>query len=333
MRGYHKAGKLAAILAVLMITSAAGSVAPVGAATSRVVSAAGDIACDPASGYFKGGAGTGEYCRQYATSQLLDGSNAILALGDTQYEHSTLSNFRASYAMSWGRDQYKDRTHPAIGNHEYAAGLDCGPVSCRGPNGERPDPSGYWNYFGGRADGRLRGHDGPEGKGYYSFNVGDWHLIALNSMCWSVGGCGEGSPQERWLKNDLEQYRDKKCVLAYWHHPRFSSGQGPNYPYYVQWWKHLDEADAELVLVGHDHVYERFGRQDAWGNRDATAPMEFMVGTGGKNLGRFTSVEDNSKRRIREHGVLRLRLASNSFRWKFVGIDRRTLDSGDANCR
>ncbi len=240
-----------------------------------MVAAAGDIACDPDSAYFNRGFGRGEYCRQRDTSRLLSGAAAVLALGDTQYEHSSLSNIRASYDRSWGK--YKSRTRPAIGNHEYAAGLRCSPTRCPTNRGA----AGYFDYFGARA--------GPRGRAYHSYNVGKWHVVVLNSMCWAAGGCGKGSPQERWLRSDLAKNGSKKCVLAYWHHPPFSSGQSRGYTYYRAFWRALHEARADIVLAGHDHVYERFARQSATGSASSTGPVQFMVGTGGKNLGKFVT--------------------------------------------
>jgi hypothetical protein len=163
------------------------------------IAAAGDIACDPASSLFNGGQGSGLSCRQLATSDLLVGAGyaAVLLLGDIQYEDGAYSKFLASYDPSWGR--VKSITKPAPGNHEYQSG----------------SPAGYFQYFGAAA--------GDPAKGYYSYDLGGWHFVALNSNCSAVGGCGEGSPQELWLRDDLRDH-PAACTLAYWHHPRFSSG-------------------------------------------------------------------------------------------------------------
>jgi hypothetical protein len=189
---------------------------PTGPEVVTVV-AVGDIACDPASSSFNGGEGTGTECEMGATSDLalrLD-PDAVLALGDLQYECGGYEAFLASYDPSWGR--LKDITHPVPGNHEYdqAAsdaddGTDCSAAS---------DASGYFRYFGDAA--------GTPGEGWYSFDLGRWHMIALNSNCPLVGGCGENSPQGRWLAADLAA-NDRACTLAFWHHPMFSSGRHGN---------------------------------------------------------------------------------------------------------
>ena len=182
--------------------------------------------------------GTGSTCRQLATSNTLVRGHyaSVLALGDTQYEDGAYEKFVASYDPSWGR--VKSITKPAPGNHEY----------------ESPGATGYYRYFG-RAAGDPR-------KGYYSFDVGRWHLIALNSNCSAVGGCGAGSPQEQWLRRDLAAH-PAACTLAYWHHPRFSSGLHGSDSTYTAFWQALYDAGADVVLSGHDHDYERFARADA----------------------------------------------------------------------
>ena len=168
--------------------------------TGTRIAAAGDIACDPSSASFNGGQGSGLECRQQATSDLLVGSgyDAVLVLGDIQYEDGAYSKFLASYDRSWGR--VKAITKPAPGNHEYQSG----------------SAADYYRYFGTAA--------GDPTKGYYSYDIGGWHIVALNSNCSFVGGCGAGSPQEQWLSADLAAH-PANCTLAYWHHPRFSSGE------------------------------------------------------------------------------------------------------------
>jgi chitodextrinase len=306
-----------------------GATVPPATAQDPLIAGAGDISCDPASTYFNGGSGTGENCRQLATSRLLNGADRVFTLGDNQYEHGSLSNFTKSYAKSWGT--YKDRTHPSIGNHEYGPPPGCGPDSCPTYRGV----GGYFDYFGSSAGPRptRSPQSGPSAHGYYSWNIGAWHVVVLNSMCYAVGGCGAGSPQERWLRQDLAANQDKKCVLAYWHHPPFTSGQSGNYTHFRAFWQALHEYRAEIVLVGHDHVYERFAPQSSTGSASSTGPREFMVGTGGKNLGRFITTKPNSQRRIRAHGILQLRLHPTSYDWRFARItDGASLDSGSAQC-
>ena len=249
-----------------------------------VIAAAGDIACDPNDGSFNGGNGTSTNCRQKAISDLLVGRNyaAVLALGDIQYEDGVLSKYGQSYDPSWGR--VKSITHPAVGNHEYnTAGA-----------------SGYYSYFGAAA--------GDKTKGYYSYDIGAWHLIVLNSNCSQVGGCGAGSTQEQWLKADLAAHPNA-CTLAYWHHPRFSSGKHGSNSGYDAFWKDLYAAGAEIVLNGHDHDYERFAPQNPGGAADPNGIQEFVVGTGGKNHYSFTTTQPNSVVRNSDtYGVLKLTL-------------------------
>ncbi len=246
-----------------------------------IIAAAGDIACGPTT------TRTATTCRD--TSPLLQNAAAILTLGDNQYEQGELSNFNSFYGSTWGR--LLNLTHPSVGNHEY---LTAG-------------AAGYYSYFGVRA--------GDPTKGYYSFDIGAWHLIALNSQCSEVGGCGAGSPQETWLKADLAAH--PACTLAYWHIPRFSSGQHGNNSAYSAFWNDLYAANADIVLNGHDHDYERFAKQSP-----AALPggiREFVVGTGGKNHYGFTTVQPNSEiRNADTYGVLKLTLHPASYDWQFV---------------
>ena len=278
---------------------------------SPVIAAAGDIACDPASTYFAAGEGRDDRCQQRATSDLLldDDVSQVLTLGDNQYEDATLAAFRASYDPSWGR--VKDKTRPAIGNHEYrTAGA-----------------AGYFGYFGDVA--------GEPSKGYYSYDVGDWHLVALNSNCTQVGGCAAGSAQERWLRADLAAH-PRACTLAYWHHPTFSSGKHGNNSSTAPLYQALQDAGADVVLAGHDHLYERFARQTAAGVADPTRGLRsFVVGTGGKNHYAFNTPKPNSEFRDgTSHGVLKLTLRPDGYDWQFVQAGTRTVrDAGSDSCR
>lgn len=284
---------------------------PPAVSASPVIAAAGDIACDPASTYFAAGEGRDDRCQQRATSDLLldDDVRQVLTLGDNQYEDATLAAFRASYDPSWGR--VKDKTRPAIGNHEYRT----------------TGAAGYFGYFGDVA--------GEPAKGYYSYDVGDWHLVALNSNCTKVGGCGAGSAQERWLRADLAAH-PRACTLAYWHHPTFSSGSHGNNPSTVPLYQALQDAGAEVVLAGHDHSYERFARQTAAGVADPTRGLRsFVVGTGGKNHYAFDGVKPNSELRDgTSHGVLKLTLRPDGYDWQFVEAGTRAVrDAGSDTCR
>jgi len=289
-------------------------------AVDPVIAAAGDIACDPAGASFNGGDGEVDRCRQRYTSDLLVGQGlaAVLALGDTQYEDGTLDQFRLSYDLSWGR--VKPITRPAIGNHEY-----------------RLSPgTGYFDYFNGV--GSATGPAGERGKGYYSFNVGRWHMIALNSMCDQVGGCAAGSPQEQWLRADLAANAAASCTLAYWHHPLFNSGPDGDYKD-TPWnttglWQALYDGGADLVLSGHAHIYQRFGPQDASGNADVQYGLrEFVVGTGGKSLGNLGATQPNLEFRDNtQFGVIKLVLHRNGYDWTFVNDAGATRDLGSASC-
>ena len=283
---------------------------PVSTGSDPIIAAAGDIACDPSDGSFNGGNGTANNCRQKAVSDLFVGKNfsAVLALGDIQYEDGAPSKYLQSFDPSWGRA--KNLIHPAVGNHEY---LTAG-------------ASGYYNYFGTAA--------GDKTKGYYSYDIGAWHLIALNSNCSQVGGCGAGSPQEQWLKADLAAH-PAMCTLAYWHHPRFSSGEHGSNTSYDAFWKDLYAAGAEIVLSGHDHDYERFAPQNPSGAADPNGIQQFVVGTGGKNHYAFNPTKPNSLVRNSDtYGILKLTLHPASYDWQFVPEPGKTFtDSGTMNCR
>jgi hypothetical protein len=276
-----------------------------------VIAAVGDMACDPGDANFKGGAGGRTSCHQLATSNLLvnRGLAAFLPLGDNQYEDGTLAKFQASYEPSFGR--LKAITHPVVGNHEY---LTTG-------------AAGHFDYFGAAA--------GERGQGWYSYDVGDWHLIALNSTCGPVGGCGPDSPQGRWLAADLAAHPDG-CTLAYWHHPRFSSGKHGSTAAMIPVWQALYDAGAEVVLSGHDHVYERFAPQDPFGGADAGHGIrQFVVGTGGKNHYAFANpagIANSEVRNADTFGVLELTLGRGLYSWRFLPSSGTFTDSGSATC-
>jgi acid phosphatase type 7 len=283
-----------------------------------VVVAAGDIACDPEDPGFNGGNGTADLCHMRQTSDLAlkAAPAAVLALGDLQYEAGSLGDFQASYQPTWGR--FKAITRPVPGNHEY------------GINGA----AGYFDYFSG--EGVSSGSAGDRNKGYYSFDVGAWHLIALNSNCTEFGlTCGAGFPQEQWLRKDLAANRNR-CVLAYWHHPLFSSGQQGNHPTMRDIFVALYEAGADLVLTGHDHFYERFGPLTPDGARDtARGIREFIVGTGGRDLqsAKRPIKNESEVRQSDTFGVLDLRLHPDAYEWQFVPEAGKTFrDAGRQHC-
>jgi acid phosphatase type 7 len=293
-------------------TSAQTAVVTTGSTGDPVIAAAGDIACSPSDSDFNSGNGTSTHCRQKYTSNLLvnAGLAKVLTLGDNQYNSGSFSNFQNSYDLSWGR--VKSITRPSAGNHE-------------------PHPStGYFDYFNG--SGVNSGPAGERGKGYYSFNVGAWHLIALNSNC--PGGCGAGSAQEQWLKADLAA-NPNTCTLAYWHHPRYSSGHDGDNTFMSDLYKALYNAGADVVLVGHSHNYERFAPQGTNANLDqANGIREFVVGTGGAFFTGLSTPHANSQvRQNNTYGVLKLTLHPASYDWRFEPESGKSFtDSGSSSC-
>ena len=287
------------ITAVLVLTAAAGGALASGNDPQDgvvVLAGAGDIAeCgNPMS---------------EATARLLDGIPGIVfTLGDNAYPSGTAAQFEECYGPTWGR--HRARTRPAAGNHDY----------------KTPGGAGYHTYFGEAA--------GPPGKGYYSYTAGAWHVVVLNSNCDAVGGCHARSPQVRWLQADLAAH-PTRCTLAYFHHPRFSSGSehGPSHAM-LAFWEALYEVGAEVVLSGHEHSYERFAPQDAWGVADPKRGIrQFVVGTGGKTLYPMRHATAHSEvRRDDVYGVLVLRLAPGSYEWRFVSTTGAIADAGAASC-
>jgi len=315
---------LAAGLAIAVVAVAAGFLivqgSPQASATGDpVIAAAGDIACDPANASFRGGAGSSNACRQRYVSDLLVGAGlaAVLPLGDNQYYCGGLAAFQQSYDPSWGR--VLGVTRPVVGNHEY---LTSGGTGCDPSNA---GASGYFNYFGASA--------GTPGQGYYSYDVGSWHIVALNSNCSDAGGCNASSPQGRWLTNDLATHANT-CTLAYWHIPLFSSG-GRAAQNSLSFWQALYAAGADVVLNGHDHIYERFAAQNPSGQRDdARGLREFIVGTGGANHTSIATVAANSEvRDTSTYGVLKLVLHPGGYDWQFVPEAGGSFtDAGTASC-
>jgi hypothetical protein len=236
-----------------------------------VIAAAGDIACDPSSAAFNFGNGNGSSCRQLATATLINGIpnlRAVLALGDNQYYCGGLSAFQQSYDKSWGA--FKAITKPAIGNHEL---LTSGGTGCDSSN---LNGAGYFNYFGAAA--------GTPGQGWYSYDVGAWHLIALNSNCSMAGGCGATSTQGKWLANDLAAHPNR-CTLAYWHAPLYSQDTSGGHATTAvkPLWDQLLASGVELVLNGHSHNYERYRALNSTGGATAGGIVEVIAGTGGAN--------------------------------------------------
>lgn len=279
--------------------------------------AAGDIACAPSNANFNNGAGVPGACQQMATSDLLfaQRTDAVLALGDLQYESATQSEFDGSYIPSWGRQ--KPITRPAPGNHEYWTS----------------GASGYFDYFNGT--GNQTGPAGDRSEGWYSFDIGGWHVVALNSNCGSVaGGCTKNSPQEAWLAADLAAHPEA-CTLAFFHHARFSSDAavGSNTSV-APLWDTLYAKGADVVLSGHAHDYERFAPQAPNGIADAAGIRQFVVGTGGEDFHTLRALLPNSEVFNSEtFGVLRLDLFADRYSWQFEPTAGSTFtDSGTTTC-
>ena len=294
--------ELASTAMVVLFLAAAGSAgarpaeAPTApAAADPVLLAAGDIASCGREG-------------DEDTARILDANPAatVATLGDNVYPDGTEWEFRNCYHPSWGRA--KARTRPSVGNHEYYT----------------RNASGYFGYFGSAA--------GEAGKGYYSYDLGTWHIVVLNSECSEVGGCGADSPQGRWLRSDLAAH-PASCTLAYWHTPLFSSRDAASTS--VQpFWQALYANDVDVVLNGHEHFYERFAPQTPEGRRDeATGIRQFIVGTGGRSVWDVDTRAANSERVGTEtYGVLKLTLHPTSYSWEFIPTEPRFFDSGSASC-
>jgi acid phosphatase type 7 len=268
-----------------------------------VLAAAGDIACDPADPSFNAGHGrddadnTKDACMAGRTADVVLALNPslVLPLGDDQYERGQLAAFEGSYDPSWGR--FKDISRPVPGNHEYSD-----------PAG---GAAGYFDYFGGLA--------GPRGQGWYSYDVSGWHVIALNSECQFIGGCGSGSAQELWLRQDLAAH-PAACTLAYWHRPLFSGGREGERTSMRDIWRDLYQAGAEVVLSGHNHDYERFLPQAPDRAFDPSGGIqEIVAGTGGKShIQPVRQPANTVVQNADTYGVLRLVLRPLGWDWQFV---------------
>ena len=278
------------------------NVTPIAAAPTLTLYAAGDIAeCRTKNISDTMAARTAE---KIAAAVADDGTARVLTLGDNAYPNGSTEDYATCYEPTWGR--LKMRTLPSPGNHEY----------------HTPNATGYFDYFGSLA--------GPQRRGYYSVDIGGWHVISLNS---NLSGAAQQA-QLDWLKSDLAA-RPTGCALAYWHHPVFSSGAHGNNVVMRDAWQLLAAAGADVVLSAHDHDYERFAPQDIDGKSDPQHGMrQFVVGGGGAQLtpllGRRPNSEtaDNSS-----HGVLKLTLTRSGYAWNYLPVNGGTYrDSGSAAC-
>ena len=286
---------------------------PADATADPVIAAAGDIGCDPADPGYNGGAGTSTRCRQRATSDLLVGAGlaAVLPLG------------RHPVRQPLGREDQRRLRRRAGAGSSRSAGRCSATTTAPGP------PTSTTSMEPGAADGPA----GPRGRGYYSYDVGAWHLVALNSNCTRVS-CGAGSIQERWLRADLAAH-PAACTLAYWHHPRYSSGHDGSHVTLHPLWKALDDAGVELLLTGHSHNYERFAPRDGNGKTRAVGIREFVVGTGGAFMTGLGSARMPGSEAAQNHtfGVLKVTLHALSYDWQFAPVAGNTWsDSGSGQC-
>ncbi|HEX9013254.1 MAG TPA: metallophosphoesterase [Anaerolineaceae bacterium] len=270
---------------------------PTISANDPVVVAAGDIATCNAPGD-----------TQTAALIANNPGASVLALGDNAYADGTALEYSTCYDPIWG--SFKNRTYPIPGNHDY---MTIG-------------ASGYFGYFGAAA--------ANPSQGWYSFNLGSWHILAINSNCVQVGGCNTNSPQEQWVRADLAAH-PALCTMAIWHHPRYSSGRNGDFTQMTAIWQDLYNAGADVVLSGHDHDYERFAPQDASGNLDPNRGIvQIVAGTGG---GSYTALiyplQPNSLASLDyTYGILKMTLHSNSYSWQFVPVSGSYTDSGTASC-
>jgi hypothetical protein len=318
--------KSIAAVATLLLSSAAllGSQTTKSPAVAGdpVIFAVGDMACDPLDTGFNGGAGTATNCaeQRVSTAMMSDPlfsqvtpATPILGLGDYQYECGI--DYQDSYTPTWGR--LNAEISPVAGNHEYQTGPDLWNQTCPATNSTAQT---YFNYFA-----PYNAHQSS--GGHYFFDVGSWHIIALNAQCGhtGVGGCGATSPQTKWLKADLASAdaQAHPCILAYWHQPLFTGiGTGKQLTY-QPWWNALYAAHADVVLNGHIHNYQRFAPMDPSGNSDpATGITEYIVGTGGeKQVSVKSGVVPKPAFNSKTFGYLRMTLGVDGWTSDFVSVD------------
>ena len=313
-RGRRAAVAVLAVLVLALCWSLSRCAA--GPDTVRVV-AVGDMACDPDDPDLAATSkARGDHCRHQAVSDLAVALRpaALLGLGDFQYELPTSEAYRTVYGPSFGR--LRERTVPVLGNQEYRV----------------QEASTFTAYFGDRV---------RDPRGYWSQELGRWHLVVLNSNCGAVsGGCGLGSPQQEWLAQDLAA-ADSRCVLAAWHHPRWSTGLAGDDPRTAALFGTLYDHGVELVLSGHEADYERFGPLDPDGRPDERGVRQFVVGTGGQAHYRPAAATGRTDGPAGEfvdydhHGVLELLLEPGGWQWRFhpLEADRAVTDEGKGACR
>jgi len=299
---------LVALLAGCSLVSGGGGGGTPQPSGPPTVAVAGDVACDPTVTTY-----TSDQCHSSQTASLIQAMNpqAVLMVGDGQYEDGALSKYQQAYDSTWG--QFKNITYPAVGNHDYVT----------------TGAQGYAQYFGSRA---VR-----SGTFYYSFDIGSWHAVVLDSDCvqvTSAPSCAAGSAQETWLRNDLSSSQ-AQCTLAVLHHPYYSSGQDGDHPQLQALFQALYDNHVEMVFSGHDHDYERFQPQDANANADPAGVTQFVVGTGGfSHMPQNVADPNSAVANYTTYGVLQLTLRSDGYDWEFVPdtSSGSFTDSGSASC-
>jgi hypothetical protein len=312
-RGRRVAVAYSAVAVLLTVVSLAWIVAggrpvlpagPPGSATPPVVA--------PPGAALLVGAGDISSCdndHDELTARLVEsfGEVAVFTTGDNVYERGSAAEFEKCYGPTWGR--FRARTHPIPGNHDY----------------ETPGAGPYFDYFAGAA--------GRPGQSWYGWDLNSWRIEMLDSNCEFAGGCGEGSAQLAWLKQDLAAH-PARCTLAMWHHPRFSSGRHGDTAAVQPFWSELAAVGADLILVGHDHSYERFAPIDGTGRPDSVNGMrQIVIGTGGKDLYEFVELHVTSEAHSSTtFGVLALTLWPDRYEWQFVPSEGPFTDKGNGVC-
>jgi acid phosphatase type 7 len=272
----------------------------IGAAVSLAAASVARADADPAAAAFLLAVGDIASCdstHDEATARVTRASRGVVAvLGDAVYERGTRAEFARCYAPSWGA--FRERTRAALGNHEYAS------------RGAAP----------------ARAYFGLPPSGWYAYSLGTWRVIVLNSNCGEIGGCGRGSRQWGWLRGELAR-NPARCMLAYWHHPRWSSGIHGSNEAMDDLWRLLARAHADLVLAGHDHHYERFAPIDGI--------RSFVVGTGGRShVPYLRRIARSEAANWMTYGVLRLTLRRGGYTWRFLPVAGRSFtDAGSDRCR
>lgn len=276
---------------------------PAAAASPVKVVFAGDVACEPDRPV------TAEQCQHVAVADLAESlaPDLVAIPGDVQYDRGEIGNFRASFDKTWGR--FGERMRPAPGNHDYASG-----------------GQGYFDYFTS-----IGVEVGARDEAWYSFEAGGWTLLSLNSNCWVVS-CAADGEQARWIEATLAA-SGTRCALAFWHHPRFTSGARGDTEAVAPLFAALVAGGGDVAVTGHDHFYERFAKLDGDGSASPQGARQFVAGTGGRSLYPALAVRGFSEvLRTGRFGVLELTLEPDSYAWRFVAIGGEVLDQGDEAC-